>query len=195
MKTLKFYALMGAFALAMIFVSCSKDDDDTSVYPAVNNLSDAEKAGLIEMVEVEKLHRDVYQLMNIQSPCDLFAELCNCDGDFMEQLASKIKKYKLENPLNGYASGSYANKKYQNTYDAYMNIPDPNLMKILEFASDMEKQAISVVENQVELAQSEEMKVLFSNILEQSRCQLQFINDKLNHREPVEHPGNPSTEF
>lgn len=195
MKTLKFYALLGTFALAMIIVSCSKDDDDTSISPAFNNLNDAEKAGLIEMVEVEKLHRDVYQLMNIQSPCDLFADLCNCDGDFMELLSEKIEKYKLENPTANYASGSYANVEFQNTYDSYMNMPDRKIINILKFAKDMEKQAITAAEKQVEIAQSEEMKTLYTDILEQSKCQIEAITDKLEHRVPVEHPGDPNTEF
>ena len=56
MKTLKAYALLGMFAAALLFAGCSKDDDDTQIYPAYNDLNSAEKAGIIEMVETEKLH-------------------------------------------------------------------------------------------------------------------------------------------
>ena len=124
--------------------------------------------------------------MNAQSPCQLFEDLCECNENFMEVLSEKINKYKLDNPLDGRAAGEYANAKIQNTYDEFVSSPDRNLKNILQFALNVEEKSILLIEEQIEIARSEEMKVIYNSILDEANCQVKFINDKINQRDSSE---------
>lgn len=193
MKKLKMYAILSIMSLAMIFVSCSKDDDVNVPYtPSANELNDAEKSGLIELVEIEKLHRDVYDNMNISNPCELFENLCNCDGNFMELLADKIEIYELDNPLTGNEKGVFSNNDIQIKYNHFLSISNSEMMDILTFVKDMEVQALLRIEEQINLMEGNaDISEIYLNMLEESRCQISSIVDKIEHRIPIEHPEDP----
>lgn len=191
MKTVKFYALLGTVLVALLFAGCSKDKEDIVPDTPTTNLNDAEKAGLLEMIEIEKLHHDVYLLMAENNKCPLFDELCTCDKNFMTDLSAKIEKYNLENPLKERESGIYADYKLQAKYNEFLSISDARLQEFLAFARQLEEKAVAQVESHIaQVDGNEDIAEIYSNILEQSKCQLQTIVTKIEHQDPVPHPGN-----
>ncbi|MDB4303405.1 DUF2202 domain-containing protein [Desulfosarcina sp.] len=195
MKTIKFYALIGAVLGAMLCVSCSKDDDEDVTPVPTTTLSDAEKSGLLEMIEIEKLHRDIYQTMSENNQCELFGELCNCDGDFMNLLSAKVDKYKLINPIKEGINGVYDNDELQVIYNEFMKISDEQLKQLLYFAKELEEHALLNVDVFIANTQSkDDIRDIYLDIKKQSNCQLENIIDRIENQIPVEHPGNPGDE-
>lgn len=149
MKTLKFYALIGTLALAMVFVSCSKEED-TPIYSASNGtskqLSNIEKEGLLSLVEVQKLHRDVYTAIAAETEQEFFSALAEEDARLMEMLAIKIDKYGLENPLVDNGAGEYADVAIQNQYNNFMRTASFGVGEMISYAISMEQDLIEAVE-------------------------------------------------
>ena len=192
MKTMKIYALIGTVLVAMLCVSCSKDDDtDATPAPTTTNLSDNEKAGLLQIVEIEKLHHDVYLCMAENNQCELFDDLCSCDKNFMDLLSYKVDIYKLENPLTERGTGVYANPDLQTKYNEFILISDSQLKEFLLFARQMEEYGLAQLETHLsQVDGNEDIAKLYSDIQEESKCQLEKIIEKIEHRDPVPHPGN-----
>ena len=191
MKTLKNFALFSALAFAIILAGCS-EDDDANVVPYKKNLNNAEKAGLFELAQVEQLHNDIYAEMNITYPCDLFEELCACDGDFAQELSELIEEYRLENPNDGRTRGHYENENVQNTFNEYLVISTETLSILLEFAQTMEKQAQKLLTEQINLVEgNEDVIELYEKILEESKCQAEAIKNKLDGQENSVLPDVP----
>ncbi len=197
MKTVKFYALLGTVLVALLFAGCSKDkDEDIVPNTPTTNLNEAEKAGLLEMVEIEKLHHDVYLTMSENNQCEIFDELCSCNKNFMDQLSEKVDKYKLENPITEREAGIYADQDFQAKYNEFLLISDGRLQEFLAFAKQMEEYGL--IDMEVRLAQvdgNEDLAEIYTEIIEETKCQLEIIINKIDHRDPVEHSGNPPDDF
>jgi len=190
MKTIKFYALLGIVLVAMIFVGCSKDADDV-VPDTTPVLSNTEKAGLLQMVEIEKLHHDVYLCMSENNQCEIFDELCSCDKNFMDQLSEKVDKYKLENPITERETGIYADPDIQAKYNEFLIISNGQLQDFLAFAKQIEEYGLaSLTTRMAQVDGNEDIAEIYTDMKEQSQCQLESIVNKIDHQDTVRHPGN-----
>jgi hypothetical protein len=191
MKTLKIFTLMGTLALAIIFAGCTKDDDD-AVVPDKHHLSNTEKSGLVELIQIEKLHKEVYADMYTNNPCELYDELCSCDGKLMAKLEAIFDKYRIENPIADAQTGVYVDKLIQAKYNEYLQLANTKSFQILEFAKAMEKQSQKAIEkHMVFLEGNNDVLELYEMIRKESNCQVKSINDKLNHSNPEDHPPDP----
>jgi len=192
MKTLKIFTLLGTLAFAIIFAGCSKDDNDV-VIPDKNHLSTIEKAGLVELIQIEKLHKEVYADMNTTNPCELYSDLCSCDGKLMADLEAIFDKYRIENPVADAKVGFYVDDVIQAKYNEYIKLSNTKSSQILEFAKAMEIQSQKLIEkHQNYLEGNEDILELYELMLIESKYQMQSINDKLTHRIPEVHQPDPT---
>lgn len=192
MKTMKIYAIIGTVLVALIFLGCSKDNDPKILPDPVSNLTETEKSGLLQMVEIEKLHNDVYTKLS-EKYCDkLFTELCSCDGNFMDLLCELVDKYEIENPMNSRGPGVYANHQAQLLYNEFSDMQSSEKKNCLLFARELENMALAKVEwHLAKLQGNNDIKELYEHILEETQCQRDNITNHIENRVSVEHPGNP----
>jgi len=185
MKTLKMYALMGTVIAAIFLVSCSKDEADDTFYSAPanvvsNDFSDQEKAGLILLVEKEKLHRDVYMAMANNCQLPLVGELCSCDENYMNLLSIKIDKYGLTNPLVGKEAGEYHDTNVQAVYDDFIENCGTGQYSMMQFAKLMEENDLDIIYEQLEIIEGNtDVMQLYVGLKDASVKQLNSIKDEL----------------
>jgi len=184
MKTLRFYALLGTLALAMVFVSCSKDETDAPFYSGPNgtskDLSSFEKAGLLSLVEKQKLHRDIYDAMaeKIQEP--IFSILSQNDAQYMELLAIIVDKNGLDNPIVGKTAGEYEDSQIQAEYDAFMRSNNFGWNQMLIYARQMEEALIAEVQfHGANLSGNTEIMKIYDDLMNESQSQLEALNDEI----------------
>lgn len=148
MKTLKFYALTGAIALAMVFASCSKEEVDAPFSSASNSasktLTSFEKADLLSLLETQKLHRDVYLWMHAQVEKSVLAELADRDARYMDLLSVRVDKYGIENPTADRVAGEYADAAIQNEYNEFIRT-NLEWAEMVNYAIQMEESLISAI--------------------------------------------------
>lgn len=176
MKTLNFYALIGTFALAMIFTSCSKEEVDSPFYSASSSssqtLSEAEKEGLVNLLEIQKMHRDVYTVIAETLESQAYEQMAQKDGRLMERLSVKADKYGLYNPLVDKEAGEYENQSVQNEYNNFMRTTS-DMNEMVSFARSMEQDLIDVVTQQQSiLLGNQDIKLLYDEMLVEAQTQI-----------------------
>jgi hypothetical protein len=196
MKTLKFYAVATLVALAMVFVSCSKDELDTPFYTADNGVSKTlnnfEKNGLVSLLEKEKMHRDVYTWMNTQFPSEVFTQLAERDGHYMEVLSIKVDKYGIANPTVGKLPGEFVDASVQNQYNDFIRITTGDLVAMINKAQAMEEALIAEVqEQQSTLSGNTDIGQVYDGLLQESISQLNSLKNDTKGLIHIYAPTNP----
>ena len=200
MKTVNFYAATVLVALAMIFVSCSKDEIDTPFYTADNGVSKVlsanEEAGLLNLLETEKMHRDVYDWIYSQYPSEVFADMAFRDGQAMELLSVKVDKYGLENPILGKLPGEFVDSHVQNQYNDFVRTTAGDLEAMIDQAKAMEAAFIdNVKEQQALLNGNVDIRDMYENLINTAVIQLNTLGDEKEGLIHIYAPDNPIKEM
>lgn len=182
MKTAKFFAAATLVAVAMIFAGCSKDELDTPFYTADNGvskeLSSLEKAGLLNLLESEKMQKDVYEWIYSQYPSEVFADMAFQDGQAMELLSIKVDKYGLENPIHGKLPGEFTDVNVQNEYNDFVRTTVGNLEAMIEQARCMEEAFITKVQEQESLLSGNaDIRIIYQDLITTSSMQMNSLAD------------------
>jgi hypothetical protein len=182
MKTVKFFAATILVAVAMIFVSCSKDEVDTPFYTADNGvskeLSTLEKEGLLNVLETTKMHRDIYEWINSQFPSEVFADMARRDGQAMELLSIKVDKYGLVNPIEGKLPGEFTDANIQEEYNEFVRTTVGDLGAMINQARAMEEDFIASVEEQeASLSGNADIKIIYQDLVDSAVVQLNALDD------------------
>jgi hypothetical protein len=181
MKTFKFYAVTALVLLAIVFVSCSKDEFDTPIYTNQNGdskaLNNFEKDGLISLLETQKMHRDVYAWINTQFPSAVFTGLAVRDGNYMERLSQLVDKYGISNPILDRLPGEFENVGIQNRYNEFVRLTIGDLEAMIENARVMEEEMVCAVQQeQLNLSGNDDIRQLYGNLIEESKTQIQALS-------------------
>lgn len=182
MKTIKFLTVTALVALAMVFVSCSKDEVDTPIYSASggssHDLNSFEKAGLINLLETTKLHRDVYLWINSEYPADLFVNLAQREDKNLALLSVRVDKYGLENPVVDKLQGEFANAAIQEEYNTFVRSTAGDIEAMIEMARAMEhKMIVAVEEQQATLSGNTDIANLYYTLVCECNDQIQTLID------------------
>lgn len=186
MKTLKSFALAGTLIAAILLVSCTKEDakyfpmNSSSTNGSSIELNDLGKAGLLLLVEKEKLHRDVYLTMSEKCQLPFVSEFCNCDEKFMNLLVVKIEKYGLDNPIENLGVGEFKSSGIQAVYNQFTEDCELGETKMLNFVKQMEESILDDIrDNQENVAGNANFIQMYSQLYSASQNQLDLINNEL----------------
>ena len=80
-------------------------------------LSDKEAAGLIFMVEEEKMARDLYVAFNQQGSLRIFSNIANAEQQHMDAVRGLLDLYGLADPTIGQPAGVFQDPSIQALYD------------------------------------------------------------------------------
>jgi hypothetical protein len=184
MKTVKFYAAAALAAIAMVFVSCSKDQIEGPASITDNGdaqtLGNFQKDGLVLLLETQKMHRDVYTWINAQFPDAVFADLAESDGAFMERLCEKVNNCGIANPTLDKLPGEFEDVGVQNSYNEFLRLTSGDLQAMIENARVMEEELISTVqEQQLNLCGNDDIRLIYGNLIQETATQLKALKDKM----------------
>lgn len=182
MKTIKFLTVTALVALAMVFVSCSKDEVDTPIYSASggssHDLNNFEKAGLITLLETTKLHRDVYTWINSEYQADLFVQLAEREEKNLALLSVRVDKYGLENPVSDMLPGEFDNAAIQEEYNTFVSSATGDIVAMIDMARAMERDMIvAVEEQQATLSGNTDIANLYYTLICECNDQIQALID------------------
>lgn len=186
MKTLKLYAFLGTVAAVIIFSGCTKDDDqELSFYNASSkqpseNLSGQELQGLIYIVEIQKLQRDIYMALDERNINPIFNELYLADAKSLDEISATIEAYGQENPVLDRNVGDFRRTEVQALYDEFTYTVNNNLIEMLTFAVRMEEGTVDDISEFMEQVDgNEDIRQLYTDLLTGSYIQLNALNDEI----------------
>lgn len=197
---MKSYAVPALLALVMIFASCSKDEVDTPFYTADNGTSKAlteyEKAGLVTLLETQKMHRDVYIWMNANADYPVFSDLSDCDCQLMEKLSITVDKYGLHNPTVGKEPGEFEDSYVQSQYNDIIRSTQGSVASMFTAAKAMEAAMIAEVrEQQDALSGNADIGLVYADLIVQSENQLIQLDEESRKGGMIPIPRDPVKDF
>jgi len=139
-----------------------------SQYP-YQDLSDEERAGLIQMREEEKLARDVYLTLFDKWGHQVFSNIANSEQRHMDAVKSLLDKYGLTDPVVNNTVGVFTNSHMTELYNALIQKGSTGVVDALLVGATIED--LDIYDLNVFLAQTdnEDIQAVYQNLTKGSR--------------------------
>ena len=115
----------------------------TPTQSVVAQLSDEEAAGLIFMVEEEKMARDLYAAFNQQWSLRIFSNIAKAEQQHMDAMRSLLDLYGLADPTQGQPAGIFQDPSLQALYDDLLASGSDSLTAALQAGITVEETDIA----------------------------------------------------
>jgi hypothetical protein len=145
---------------------------ETSTDLSVGSLTDAEQAGLLYMVEEEKLARDVYQFLAAKWNLALFTNIALSEQTHMDALLGVIDAAGLTSPVTGTA-GTFSNSNLQALYNELTAKGSQSLVDALLVGGAIEEIDIRDLQSTIAATSNSELSRVYTNLLSGSYNHLQ----------------------
>jgi hypothetical protein len=140
-------------------------------------LSDSETAGLMFMVEEEKLARDVYQYLASRYSLAAFSNIANSEQSHMDALLSIIENHGLTSPLSS-ESGVFSNSNLQALYIELTAKGSQSLADALLVGGTIEEIDIRDLQSYIVATTNTSLAQVYTNLLNGSNNHLKaFVNE------------------
>ncbi|MBU1643458.1 DUF2202 domain-containing protein [bacterium] len=146
-----------------------------------SELSDAQKAGLIFMVEEEKMARDVYEYLYAKWDLGIFSNIAKAEQKHMDAVIALLEKYKLDYSATLQTRGSFENKELQSLYDSLIDTGDGSIVGALKVGKLIEETDIEDLEKLVAEGTPEDLKTVYENLLNGSYNHLSAFTNQLKN--------------
>ena len=147
----------------------------------VSTLSDAQKAGLIFMVEEEKMARDVYEYLYAKWDLGIFSNIAKAEQKHMDDVIALLEKYDLDYSATLQTRGSFENKELQSLYDSLIDTGDASIVGALKVGKLIEETDIEDLEGLVAEGLPEDLKTVYENLLNGSYNHLSAFTNQLSN--------------
>jgi hypothetical protein len=139
---------------------------------AAGELSDSEAAGIIYMLEEEKLARDVYLTLQEKWGMNILGNIARSEETHMGAVKTLIDRYNLIDPVAGNAIGEFTDRDLQSLYDELVEKGSQSLQAALEVGAAIEE--IDIIDLEQYMAQTDEQDIqrVYENLLQGSKNHL-----------------------
>ena len=144
-------------------------------------LSDAQKEGLIFMVEEEKVARDVYEYLYAKWNLSIFSNIAKAEQQHMDAVIALLEKYDLDYSATLQTRGSFENDELQSLYDTLTVRGEASVVEALEVGKLIEEVDIEDLEGLVADDIPEDLKVVYENLLKGSYNHLSAFTNQLSN--------------
>ena len=144
-------------------------------------LSDAQKEGLVFMVEEEKLARDVYEYLYAKWDLTIFSNIAKSEQQHMDSVIELLEKYDLDYSASLEIRGSFENAELQSLYDTLTVRGEASIVEALEVGKLIEEVDIEDLEGLVTEDIPEDLKVVYENLLKGSYNHLSAFTNQLSN--------------
>ena len=128
------------------------------------DLSANETAGLLHMVEEEKLARDVYLYLAQIWPDSIFDRIAQAEQIHMDAVATLLAKYGLANPVEDLAEGQFYSSEFQELYDGLISSGSQGWTEALHVGATIEELDIADLMALSAQADNQDILTVYSNI-------------------------------
>ena len=142
-------------------------------------LSDAEAAGILFMLEEEKLARDVYLGLGDLWSLRIFDTIAASEQRHMDAILGLIETYDLEDPQTAETIGSFANGDLQTLYDGLMATGAESVEAALDVGGTVEEVDIADLEEYLAATTATDITMVYENLLRGSRNHLRAFVSQL----------------
>lgn len=144
-------------------------------------LSEEEVFGILEMIEEEKLARDVYFKLYEIWKIPAFERIAESEQIHMNALKVLIEKYELENPVTDLKEGEFKTEKFQKLYTELVEKGSKSLENALSVGAEIEKLDIADLEEKLEKVDNEDVKFVYERLKNGSENHLENFNRLLEN--------------
>ncbi len=155
-------------SIANIVMSMPKED-----------LSEEEVAGIVEMIEEEKLARDVYAHLYEIWKIPAFERISNSEQTHVDALKALVEKYGLENPVEDLKEGEFKTEKFQKLYGELVERGSRSLESALNVGLEIEKLDIEDIENKLKGVDNEDVRFVYERLKMGSKNHLESFSKLL----------------
>ena len=132
-------------------------------------LSDAEKAGLIQMREEEKLAHDVYVTLYEKWGQNIFNNISKSEQTHTDTVKYILDKYEIEDPVKDTTVGAFTLPQMQKLYDSLVKQGNKSLTDALIVGATIEDLDIDDLNKLLAQTDNEDIKIAYQNLNKGSR--------------------------
>lgn len=142
-------------------------------------LSAAEREGVLYMREEEKLARDVYLTMDDLWGLRVFRNIARAEQSHMDAVFSLIEKYDLPDPVGDNGRGQFTNPDLAALYNQLVEQGSRSINDALLVGATIEDLDISDLQQDLLDADNEDVRTVYQNLMKGSRNHLRAFYDLL----------------
>ena len=172
-------ALMVSAVLAIGYKKSEVDIASTVLTMPKEPLSDKEIEGLMQMVEEEKLARDVYLKLYEMWKVQIFKNISGSEQVHMNAVVALIEKYGLENPIEKLKIGEFASKEMKELYEKLIDQGSKSLIDALKVGMAVEDLDIKDLNDLLKLTDNADIKFVYENLKKGSQNHLRSFYEML----------------
>lgn len=146
---------------------------------AVSSPSAREKEGILFIWEEEKTARDLYTSLYENSNLTIFLDLARSEQSHMDQAKAVIDRHGLSIPGTD-EPGVFQNQTLQRVYDGLLAEGSQSDQDALKAAATFEEISIKDLENELDAADAEDIRIAYDGLLAGSRKHLRSYVSRLH---------------
>ncbi len=135
----------------------------------ISNLSEGEKAGLIQMREEEKLAHDVYVTLYEKWGQNIFNNISQSEQTHTDTIKVLLEKYNLTDPVTSDKVGMFTAPEMQKLYNDLTAKGNVSLVEALTVGAIIEDLDISDLNKLLATTDNEDIKIAYQNLNKGSR--------------------------
>ena len=136
------------------------------------DLSEAEVEMLVKMRQEEKLARDVYLTLYEKWGLRIFSNIAQSEQSHMDAVKALLDKYGLEDSAANDVIGQFSDQAFVDLYTALVNQGSASLVDALKVGATIEDLDIKDLEDEIAVADNQDIKTVFQNLMKGSRNHL-----------------------
>ncbi|ACJ16632.1 Hypothetical protein TON_1144 [Thermococcus onnurineus NA1] len=145
-------------------------------------LTDAEKEGLLFMVEEEKLAHDVYTKLYEKWGLQIFSNIARSETTHVESVRMLLKKYNLTDPTANAGIGEFQNPELQALYDQLIEMGMKSEIDALKVGALVEETDIRDLQERIAMTNKIDIITVYENLMMGSRNHLRAFVSQLKNR-------------
>lgn len=145
-------------------------------------LTNAEKDGLLFMLEEEKLAKDVYNVLYTKWQQQSFNNISQSEATHVTAVQVLLEKYKVSLPVNLSKVGIFTNPDLQKLYNDLIKKGDISLVEALQVGAAVEEIDILDLEKRLLQTDKEDIKLVYNNLMRGSRNHLRSFVRNMNNQ-------------
>lgn len=158
-------------------------------------LTDSDKAGLLVMVEEEKLARDVYTALYDKWKTPIFNNIASSEQQHMDAVKLLLEAYDLNVPSEIYTAGTFMNEELQNYYNELTEKGFQSIETALQIGATIEDLDIADLQRFLTESENDEVKLLYQNLMKGSRNHMRSFTMQLDRYDIAYKPEFISNDY
>lgn len=145
----------------------------------MKDLDTAEKAGILQMREEEKLARDVYNTLYAKWNIPVFTNIAKAEQTHMDAIGLLIERYNLNDPIKTDVPGKFENEELQKLYTSLTEKGSASLKDALTVGATVEDLDIADLEKLIAQTDNDDIKIIYQNLNKGSRNHMRAFYSQL----------------